>query len=349
MAWELQKMIADSKKHKGKRFGQAGGVKLPLLLAAFLTVAGFSMAGCDTSTATRLPAPTGVELNLNYAWAAQGGTRQFTASVEPAGASQALNWTVEPQTNGVSISSNGLLSIGKDAPLGLLTVRATAAGAGLSDTATVTVTEPGRTMALYGQVWAFDVINENHSPLDAGRRVVSSELGGKGLIVGGELYFSIGSPDSSSLSPIGDYHWMFDQGGGKDILSFSDDTVRITSLLIFQSQPFWGMLSRGFPQSERYISYVYVDRPLTIVRDYHSAVINDWQGTRLVKFREFRLELEAGWNALAFREEGVAQLGDEPQVSLDVSLDHDDHQDIKWILRGEWHGGGGGGIVPFRP
>jgi len=117
--------------------------KLKLLGMVALAVAiGFSMTGCPTSTngGNGDPsAPASVTVTPSVITVAQGGQRQFTATVGPAGVSQAVTWTIEPANAGTI--DNGLFTP-TATPGTQVIVRATATGTAVSGTATVTVGQP---------------------------------------------------------------------------------------------------------------------------------------------------------------------------------------------------------------
>jgi len=117
--------------------------KLKLLGIAALAVAiGFSMTGCPTSTngGNGDPsAPASVTVTPPAITVAQGGQRQFTATVGPAGVSQAVTWSIEPAKAGTI--NNGLFAP-TATPGTQVIIRATATSTTVSGTATVTVGQP---------------------------------------------------------------------------------------------------------------------------------------------------------------------------------------------------------------
>ena len=75
-----------------------------------------------------IPSPTGVTVTAagDATEVQRGRILSFSAAVVPADAPQDVVWDVYPGVSGVSISATGLLSVSADAPLGPVTVRATA-------------------------------------------------------------------------------------------------------------------------------------------------------------------------------------------------------------------------------
>jgi len=112
---------------------------------AFLSLIGFAITACDSPTGGTPPVmPASVTLTPIDAYVVAGGTQQFSAAVTPAAASQALTWSVVPETAG-SITA-GLLRLSGAHAGQIVTVRATASGhAAIYREATVTVTAPGHT------------------------------------------------------------------------------------------------------------------------------------------------------------------------------------------------------------
>jgi len=89
-----------------------------------------------------LPTPTSVSVTPNSASVAKGETTNFSATVSPSEASQAVVWSVEGGISGTSIT-NGILTVALGETATSLTVRATATDTSVSGTATVTVTGGG--------------------------------------------------------------------------------------------------------------------------------------------------------------------------------------------------------------
>ena len=132
-------------------------------------------AAIVTITADALSPPASVVVTPPAATVPRGGTQQFAAAVLPVLASPAVTWSVEPSASG-AITAGGLLTVSTDAPLGALTVRATASSTAVSGTATITVTaDPGPHYvylhlvradlgfaAFYG-VTSSRIINEGHN------------------------------------------------------------------------------------------------------------------------------------------------------------------------------------------
>jgi len=88
------------------------------------------------------PEPTDIMINPHTPTIIRGGyPQQFTATVLPAGATQNVEWGVDPQPAGVSISTTGLLVVGGTTVTGgtVLTITAAIPSTGLTATATVTV------------------------------------------------------------------------------------------------------------------------------------------------------------------------------------------------------------------
>jgi len=134
---------------------QAAGTTLGGLLTLTGAAAGDTVTVRATATDTAIygeatvtvrPAPDSVEVYPPTAEVMQGMTRQFTADVLPAGALQAVTWSVEPETAGTitqteGTTPGGLLTLAGTAE-GTVTVRATATGTAIYGEATVTVTLP---------------------------------------------------------------------------------------------------------------------------------------------------------------------------------------------------------------
>jgi len=101
-----------------------------------------SVFGTATVTVGQPITPTSVVVTPASAYVVQGGQRQFTATVGPEGAPQAVTWSVAP-TGAGTITAGGLLTI-TDASVGdTLTVTATVVNhPAVSNTANVTVPEP---------------------------------------------------------------------------------------------------------------------------------------------------------------------------------------------------------------
>jgi len=120
--------------------------KLKLLGIVALAVAiGFSMTGCPTSTDDGNgdpPVPVSVTITPASAYVGQGGRRQFTATVGPEGAPQAVTWSVAP-TGAGTITAGGLLTVtGADVGDTLLVTATAVNHPAISNTAAVTVPEP---------------------------------------------------------------------------------------------------------------------------------------------------------------------------------------------------------------
>jgi|GEM_PF-3636574 len=92
--------------------------------------------------------PTGVTVTAydDAEEVVRGSTLQFSAVVAPAGAPQAVTWSI-PETTGISINATGLLTVAIGAPLGELVVTATATGTtpAVYGTISVEVTAPAPT------------------------------------------------------------------------------------------------------------------------------------------------------------------------------------------------------------
>jgi|GEM_PF-4945112 len=92
---------------------------------------------------TPTPPPASVNVTPSTADVVQGQTQQFSATVLPAGAPQAVTWSVDPEAAGTITqgAAGGLLTLAATAT-GTVTVRATATGTTTYGTATVTVIPP---------------------------------------------------------------------------------------------------------------------------------------------------------------------------------------------------------------
>jgi len=103
------------------------------------TAVGTFVVGTSEVTVTR-HIPESVGIYPATAGVLPGGTQAFAASVIPSGASQSVTWAVEPSTAG-TITDDGRLTVNRDAVPGNITVRATAIGTSVTNTAEVTVTQ----------------------------------------------------------------------------------------------------------------------------------------------------------------------------------------------------------------
>ncbi len=104
-----------------------------------------SKSASVTVTVTPPAAVTGVSVSPAGATVEAGKTVQFSATVNGTGGfSQEVTWSVSGgESDGTSISANGLLTVAADETATSLTVTATASGdSGIYGTATVTVTQP---------------------------------------------------------------------------------------------------------------------------------------------------------------------------------------------------------------
>ena len=103
-------------------------------------------ASASGSYITVTPAPESITVTAaaNATTVRRGSSLQFSATVSPPEASQAVEWSVTDAAgnpvSGVSITSTGLLNVAANVPLNTqLTITATATGTTVSGTATVTV------------------------------------------------------------------------------------------------------------------------------------------------------------------------------------------------------------------
>ena len=106
------------------------------------TATGTTVSGTATVTIDPPPTPASVTVTPAAAYVAQGRQRQFSATVGPEGAPQAVAWSVAP-TGAGTVTAGGLLTVTGAAPGDTLTVTATAVDhPAVFNTATVTVAEP---------------------------------------------------------------------------------------------------------------------------------------------------------------------------------------------------------------
>jgi len=131
--------------------------------AAAITVA-IALTGCPGNGNDTPVTPTGVTLTPgDYTFVAgTGGEVRFAHTVAPQVAPQAVVWSVTPETAGVTLANDGLLTVAATVPATTtLTVRAAAVGhPAVYDEATVTVTAADvtpATLALYPEIYTFVV------------------------------------------------------------------------------------------------------------------------------------------------------------------------------------------------
>ena len=115
-------------------------------LTVMATASGDSSKSASATVTVTPPASvTGVSVSPAGATVEAGKTVQFSATVNGTGGfSQEVTWSVSGgESDGTSISANGLLTVAADETATSLTVTATASGdSGIYGTATVTVTQP---------------------------------------------------------------------------------------------------------------------------------------------------------------------------------------------------------------
>ena len=119
-----------------------GTQSVKLCAVAMVATIGFLATGCPTTTNGGNGDPSTsivVIVTPSTVTVPQGGQRQFTAMVEPAGVSQTVTWTIEPANSG--IIDNGLFTP-TAAPGTQVIVRAIATDTTVYGTAIVTVGQP---------------------------------------------------------------------------------------------------------------------------------------------------------------------------------------------------------------
>jgi len=151
LAWSVYPQIAGVSISAASGLLMIGGTTVADGQALTVTAAVPGAALSASAAVTVLVPPTGVAVEPRYAAMIRGGEpRQFSAAVAPAGASQAVEWSVYPEIAGVWISQGGALTVGGEAAAdgAVLTVTAMAPGAGISGAATVTVAVPPESVAV---------------------------------------------------------------------------------------------------------------------------------------------------------------------------------------------------------
>ena len=143
-------------------------------------------------------------------------------------------------------------------------------------------------------------------PVDGltGNREVRS-LGISGLIVGGQLNYTIDTPSDEHLHPIEDaFSYVLWQSEGT---RFSDTTARAAGLYL--SIGSGASIARATPDFGILVYYFYVDRDVTISRGHVQGV------------NAFNLPLKKGWNAILRIDFTTYSLGDREDLSWSISQD----------------------------
>jgi len=91
----------------------------------------------------------------------------------------------------------------------------------------------------------------------------------------------------------------------------------------------WYEIDTGAMFSHRYVTYIFVDRDVTITGT--GQTVTGWGGS--VTFQDLNLVLETGWNAILVSETETAASGGAWNVTVAVSVD--DPDDLRWELREE--------------
>ena len=187
-----------------------------------VTVTRANNSGSVTSVPTAVatwPPPGSVSVTPSSATLVQGvgGTRQFSAAVGPAGAPQAVTWTVSPQPAGVTISSAGLLTVGTGVSVPTLTVRATATGhPAVSGTATVTLTPPPNWIVSAGSYHAVAIREDGRLWAWGSNSSIGMDYGRTGLgMLAGAVFIPF---------PVGTAaNWAYVSAGGRHTVAIRSD------------------------------------------------------------------------------------------------------------------------------
>jgi len=184
----------------------------------------------------------------------------------------------------------------------------------------------GETLHLTGQVW--EGWDEDGRRIQfTGTRTLTSNLGGTGGIVGGQLDFTVGRPADEHFLSIVEMVRSFESAGWEQV-SVSPAAARFAQLEMEIPNGWFGRGSET-RYKDGFVLYIFVDRNVTISAEART-VTDPWRSVG--RYEAFNITFREGWNALYYRGEAI-----EPRngVTWISSLSHADPDYVKWGLD-EW-------------
>jgi len=220
-------------------------------------------------------------------------------------------------------------------------------------------TDLGETPTLSGQVY-FENVNktnrkvsyaeykgnltvsgyEDYDPKDKSEDKSWTYLAEKGSIKNGVLSYTLGTPKNLGYSyGIKDFFnvsYYYDNNN----ITVSPSTAKGYGMAFFdcgsyrlQKSNFTisGSTGTDYNLTFEYVRYLYVDRDVTISgkgKTFNLKNKNDTERTKIFKSSDINLELEAGWNTIYFKEQGVVK-GKTYTLTVSCSTGN---PNLKWVL-----------------
>ena len=276
----------------------------------------------------------------------KGQTHQFSATVEGTkleAADKNVTWTVAPQNTGTGIDTTGMLTVAANDPATTLTVTATSVfDPTMSGFVTVTLAgnNPGylgNRLDLSGQVYTGGLnpadFSISYQKYDGSMNIIANN-GGAGSITGGQLTYSIGTPNSLSSVNVLLSEFFYDVW---DNVHVSNTNAQIFTLDYpeVDSPVFYDLLRTNQTISVNGnvvlitrddVQYMYVDRDVTI--SGKGKISGNGYSTQ-----DLNLAFNAGWNAIHLHQVTTVNMANYASTYV-TTLTLGNPDNLKWVLNG---------------